>query len=163
MVCLLVLMFALLLYNWKTKYWKKIWMLWSWHIHILWYECALDHVHVIVWADNKWWDHRKFLFLLPCNKQAMVDRFDHDVQIEGAVDEVLWCTTLQVSVHQEIPNLLCTLVEIVYMANNHFTMLLCHHDDCLLETHSGKVRAGRGRRYDDARSTSLCASGLHSA
>lgn len=61
--------------------------LWSWHIHIVWYECALEHVHVIVWADKGWVrSQKKFLFLFPGNKQAMVERFDHNMEVEGAVN-----------------------------------------------------------------------------
>lgn len=67
--------------------------------------------------------HTEFLPLLPGNQEGVVERFDHNVQVEGAVNEVLGCAALQVGIHQEIPGLFCALVEVVDMANHHFSLL----------------------------------------
>lgn len=101
------------------------------------------------------------LILLPGNKESMVQRFYYNVQVEGAVNQVLGGTALQVGIQQEIPSFLRALVEIVDMADHHFPLLPYHHNHCLLETHTGKVWTRSGRCYDDARSTSLGACGLH--
>lgn len=95
--------------------------------------------------------------------EGLVQWLHNNMEEQGAVHEIFRCPAVQVSFGQEIAVFLCALVEVVDVLHHHLPLLLSHHQHRLLEAHSSKVGAGRGRRDDDARTPAFYASRLHGA